>query len=78
MPASLPPPAQRPRPDPVLQARVKRLSSALQGRAQELSMAPEVLATRRDLESIARGVPIREVLHGWRTAQLEPALAAEL
>ena len=78
LPASLPPLAQRTRPDPVLQARVKRLGGALQVRAQQLSLAPEVLATRRDLESIARGSPVSEVLHGWRTAELETALTAAL
>jgi len=78
LPASLPPPAQRARPDPELQSRVKRLGSALQSRAQQLSIAPEVLATRRDLESIARGAPVSEVLHGWRTAELESVLEAAL
>ena len=78
MPSSLPPPAQRQRPDPELQARVKRLGAALQSRAQQLSLAPEVLATRRDLESIARGAPAGEVLHGWRSAELAPALTAAL
>jgi ribonuclease D len=78
MPATLPPLAQRQRPDPELQASVKRLGSALQARAQELSLASEVLATRRDLESIARGAPIAQVLHGWRSAELEPVLTAAL
>lgn len=78
MPASLPPPAQRARPEPEVQARVKRLSHALQARAQQLSIAPEVLATRRDLERIARGAPVGEVLHGWRTAELKAVLEAAL
>jgi len=78
MPSSLPPPAQRQRPDAELQTRVKRLGAALQTRAQELSLVPEVLATRRDLESIARGAPVAEVLHGWRSAELAPALTAAL
>src|SRR6185369_15333408 len=68
LPATLPPPAQRPRPDPVLQARVKRLGAAVQARAQQLSLAAELLATRRDLESIARGTAVSEVLQGWRAA----------
>jgi ribonuclease D len=76
MPATLAPLAQRQRPDPELQACVKRLGNALQARAQELSLVPEVLATRRDLESIARGAPISQVLHGWRGAELEAVLAA--
>ena len=78
MPASLPPLAQRQRPDAELQARVKRLGAVLQSRAQELSLVPEVLATRRDLESIARGEPAGEVLQGWRSVELAPALTAAL
>jgi ribonuclease D len=78
LPASLPPPAQRARPDPVLQARVKRLSGAVQSQAQKLSIAPELLATRRDLESIARGAEVAEVLPGWRSSVVGDSLAAAL
>ena len=78
MPSSLPPPAQRPRPDPELQARVKRLGSVVQDQARALALAPELLATRRDLESIARGRPVGEVLTGWRGAVLGDALSGAL
>jgi len=78
LPATLPPPAQRPRPDPALMARVKRLSAAVQAQAQQLSIAAEILATRRDLEHIARGAPVGEVLHGWRASLLGEALGAAL
>ncbi|MET0279815.1 MAG: ribonuclease D [Steroidobacteraceae bacterium] len=66
LPAVLPPLPQRERPDPELQARVKRLAGIVQQRASELALAPEVLATRRELESIARGETTAEVLAGWR------------
>ena len=78
MPAALPPPSQRPRPDPELQARVKQLGSVVQDQARALALAPELLATRRDLESIARGKPVGEVLTGWRGAVLGDSLAAAL
>lgn len=66
LPAQLPPPGPRPRPDPDFLARVKQLSAMVQKRAGELGLAPEVLATRRDLESIARGETTADVLQGWR------------
>lgn len=66
LPAQLPPPASRPRPDPELQARVKRLGTIVQRRATELGVASEILATRRELESIARGGQDADVLRGWR------------
>jgi ribonuclease D len=76
MPHNLPPPSQRPRPDPELQARVKRLGGVLQDQARALALAPELLATRRDLESIARGKPVTEAISGWRAAVLNDALSA--
>lgn len=66
LPAELPPLPPRTRPDPELQARVKHLSTLVMKRATELGIAAEVLATRRELESIARGEQTAEVLGGWR------------
>ncbi len=66
LPAQLPPLAQRVRPDAEFQARVKNLAGIVQKRATELELAAEVLATRRDLESVARGETTSEVLRGWR------------
>jgi len=66
LPEQLPPLAPRPRPDPALQARVRQLSSIVQKRATDLDIAAEILATRRDLESIARGEADADVLQGWR------------
>lgn len=78
LPAQLPPPPARPRPDPELQARTKRLSTIVQQRATELGVAAEMLATRRDLESIARGDQHAEVLQGWRREVLGKDLLAAL
>jgi ribonuclease D len=76
LPARLPPPAPRSRPDPELQARVKRLSAIVHRRATELGLAAEVLATRRDLESIARGEADADVLSGWRNEVVGKELLA--
>jgi len=73
-----PPLPRRERPDPQVVARTKRLSQILQGIAQELDIAPEVLATRRDLESIARGSETTSVLKGWRADLLAEALGKAL
>jgi ribonuclease D len=76
LPAQLPPLAQRARPDPELQARVKQLGTIVQQRASELALLPEILATRRELESIVRGETTAEVLGGWRRAVVGEALLA--
>jgi ribonuclease D len=66
LPAQLPPLGQRARPDPELQARVRNLAAIVQKIAGELKLAAELLATRRELESIARGEATADVLRGWR------------
>jgi ribonuclease D len=76
LPTELPPPASRQRPDPELQARVKQLSSIVQKRANELGIATELLATRRDLESIVRNDTSADVLSGWRNEVVGKELVA--
>jgi ribonuclease D len=76
IPEPPPPLPRRERPDPQLVARTKRLSQKVQGVAQELNIAPEVLATRKDLEAIARGVEPDKVLRGWRATLLAEILRA--
>jgi ribonuclease D len=66
LPAQLPPLGQRVRPDAEFQARVKSLAGVVQKKAAALALAPELLSTRRELESIARGEATAEVLRGWR------------
>jgi ribonuclease D len=77
LPERLPPPAPRTRPDPELQERVARMSAIVQRRAKELEVAAELLATRRDLEAIARGDADAEVLRGWRRDIVGAQLLAE-
>lgn len=73
-----PPLPRRERPDPELLARTKRLSQAVNAVAQELSIATEVLATRKDLEDIARGEDAAQTLCGWRAELLAARLRAVL
>jgi ribonuclease D len=72
----LPPLAQRARPDAAHMARVKQLAAILQKKAVELDIVAEVLATRRELESIARGETTADVLTGWRRDVVGNALLA--
>ncbi|RYG65180.1 ribonuclease D, partial [bacterium] len=65
-PSPLPPLPGRPRPDPELATVVKRLGEAVRTAANELHVSPELLATRRDLEAIARGRGDVAPLIGWR------------
>ncbi|HWL62407.1 MAG TPA: ribonuclease D [Steroidobacteraceae bacterium] len=76
LPAQLPPPASRPRADPELQALTRALSAIVQRRAAELGLVTEVLATRRELESIARGGTDAPVLQGWRRGVVGEELLA--
>ncbi len=76
LPQRLPAPGQRARPDAQFQARVKNLAGIVQKRAVELDLAPELLSTRRELESIARGETTAEVLNGWRKDVIGDALLA--
>jgi len=61
-----PPLPRRERPDPAFAALVRRLGELVQQVARELELAAEVLATRRDLEQVARGDADAAVLAGWR------------
>jgi len=63
------------RPPPEERARLERLGAALKAVAKELKVAPEVLATQRDLRRIVRGERVDAVLTGWRCAVLGNPLA---
>ncbi|MCC7461992.1 MAG: HRDC domain-containing protein [Gammaproteobacteria bacterium] len=77
LPAHLPPPPGRQRPDPQRQLLVRRLASVTQEVAAGLGIAPELLATRRDLERLAAGTCRDGPLAGWRRGVIgEPLLAA--
>ena len=70
-PAPLP---QRRRPDPSQLDKVARLAHITRRVGGELGLAPELLATRRDMERLAGGQRDGPPLRGWRRA----AIGAEL
>jgi ribonuclease D len=72
-----PVPARAPS-DPVRNALLKKLGAISQAMAAQLSLAPEVLATRRDLEQLAEGRRDGAVLRGWRRGVLGERLLAAL
>ena len=68
----------RQRPDPTKTALVKKLGAAVQAIATELSISPEVLATRRDLERMAEGGRDIAALQGWRLEAVGQRLLAAI
>jgi len=66
LPARLGPPPQRRRPDPAQSEAVRKLSQLAQQIGRELGVAPEVLATRREMERLVSGARDGAVLSGWR------------
>jgi ribonuclease D len=73
-----PPLAGRARPDPLRAALLKKLTELSRHVAGELQIAPEVLATRRELEQLAGGRRDGALLRGWRQAVLGERLLAAL
>jgi ribonuclease D len=68
----------RVRPDPAKAALVKHLAGIVQSVAGELKLAPELLATRRDLEQLTEGGEEAAVLSGWRRGVVGDRLLAAL
>jgi ribonuclease D len=74
-----PPPLDpRARPDPAKTALLRRLADLNQSIAAELSMSPEVLTTRRELEQLADGRRDVPVLQGWRRNVVGERLLADM
>lgn len=70
-------PPMEPAPDPAplpldepQRTRLKTLRRALTEIAQELDLQPEFILTRRDLEALARGGHLNDVVGGWRAELL--------
>lgn len=61
---------------PEQKAAMRRLQATLQAVAAQLGLVPEVLATRRDLTALARGVRDAAPLRGWRREVVGEALLA--
>lgn len=78
LPARLPPLPGRARPDPAAQERVQRLAETTRRIGLELQLAPEILATRRDLERLASGERQLPLLSGWRAELVGARLLAQL
>lgn len=56
--------------------RVDGMMKWLRKRASELSIAPSMLATRRDIEALVRGEHPRQLLEGWRRGLVGEELLA--
>jgi ribonuclease D len=78
LPARLPPLPGRQRPDPERQQQVRRLADLTQATATRLGLAPELLATRRDLERLVAGARSGGPLEGWRRGVVGETLLAAL
>lgn len=78
IPQPPPPLPRRERPDPALALLVKKLAGVNQAVATELGISPEVLATRRDLEQLARGEVAESLARGWRRDVIGARLQAAL
>jgi ribonuclease D len=78
LPARLPPPGSRRRPDPAETETVRRLAQLTRETGQELGIAPEVLATRRDMERLVAGMRDTGPMAGWRRAVIGERLLQAL
>jgi len=78
VPDPAPPLPPRQRPDPERLALIARLAETTRRTAATLALAPELLATRRDLEQLAGGARDGAALRGWRREVIGSALLAAL
>jgi ribonuclease D len=78
LPPRLPPLAARRRPDLAETDTVRRLSQLTREVGQELGIAPEILATRRDMERLLAGDRQGGPLQGWRRAVIGERLLQAL
>lgn len=64
------------KPDPDQVARVTRLMSVVRKRAEEMKIAPELLATRRDIEQLVFSGRTQNIASGWRRSAIGEELLA--
>jgi ribonuclease D len=64
------------RPDPDQVARVTKLLSVVRTQAEELQIAPELLATRRDVEQLVFSGRAQGISTGWRRSVIGERLLA--
>jgi ribonuclease D len=68
LPAALPPLPRRQRREPADEELVRKLAQLTQQTGRELGIAPEILATRRELERLVAGARDGGPMSGWRQA----------
>jgi ribonuclease D len=68
LPRSLPPLPRRARPEAAETELLRKLSQLTQQTGRELGIAPEILATRRDMQRLVNGARDGGPLSGWRRA----------
>jgi ribonuclease D len=78
LPARLEPLPQRRRPDPAVTEAVRKLTQLAQQIGRELGMAPELLATRREMERLVHGARDGAPLTGWRRGVIGERLLGAL
>ena len=74
--ADCPTPIPLERLTPEQQGHLGRLQQACRDLAAELELAPEVLATRKDLTALVRGAQVSDIFRGWRAGILGECLEA--
>ncbi|HEY6451081.1 MAG TPA: ribonuclease D [Steroidobacteraceae bacterium] len=78
LPLRLEPLPQRRRPDPAVSEAVRKLSQLAAQIGRDLGLAPEILATRREMERLVGGARDGAVLTGWRRAVIGERLLGAL
>ncbi|MFI4866716.1 MAG: ribonuclease D [Steroidobacterales bacterium] len=78
LPQSLPPLPQRQRPEAAETELLRKLSQLTQQTGRELGIAPEILATRRDMQRLVNGARDGAPLAGWRRAVIGERLLQAL
>jgi ribonuclease D len=78
LPQSLPPLPRRQRPEAAEIELLRKLSQLTQQVGRELGIAPEILATRRDMQRLVNGARDGGPLAGWRRAVIGERLLAAL
>ena len=78
LPAQLPPLPRRQRREPAETELIRKLSHVTQQAGRELGIAPEILATRRELERLVAGARDGAPMSGWRQAVIGQRLLAAL
>jgi len=71
-------PLQVPKPETRETAEIKRLAKLVRARAEELNLAPEIIASKREITELFRGGRSTRQLNGWRNEVIGQELLAAL